>query len=502
MSFLRLWHWVDERLPLSTMFRLGTSEAMPGGSSFAYTLGSATLMVFLLQVVTGIWQLFYYVPTVDHAYDSLNYLRQDVSFGWLISGLHYWGGSAMVVLIGLHMLRVFIWGAYKRPREMTWLLGVVLLLITVGMSFTGIVLPWDQKGYWAGEVGTSMAATIPLIGNLLEGLLRGGHSVGQLTLSRFFVQHVAILPVLATLVVVLHLIAVRQFGSAGPWSETKHRSGDQFWPDQVFKDALVGTVLLLLLVALAAYVPPPLAGSADPLDASYRPKPEWNFLFLYEALKSFSGRFELLGTAGIPALIVLLFVLLPFLDRYKERKPSRRLFVMICGGVFVATLLGLTITGYYSQPGSGETPSTAMAPPVNSSATLSASARKGAGIFESMGCRACHKIDGTGGAVGPDLSNEALKGRSRDWLAAQIRNPKVHDPQSAMPSFRTLSTGQIDNLVDYLESLGSDKTAAKAVRKPNHPGIPPNRFFVGTAAVFGLILLISGLMWRTIVQRA
>ena len=148
-----IWRWLNDRWPLSALLRSGLEETIPGGSSFAYTLGSATLIVFLLQVVTGVWQLFYYVPTVDHAYDSLNYLRDDVPFGWLIHGLHYWGASAMVVLVGLHLVRVFLWGAYKRPRELTWLLGVVLLILTAGMSFSGAPLPWDERGYWAAEVG-------------------------------------------------------------------------------------------------------------------------------------------------------------------------------------------------------------------------------------------------------------------------------------------------------------------------------------------------------------
>ena len=460
----RAWQWLNDRLPVSAIVRFGLKEDMPGGSSFAYTLGSATLLVFLVQVVTGVWQMFYYVPTVDHAYDSLNYLRQNVPFGWLIHGLHYWGGSAMVILVGLHMMRVFIWGAYKRPREMTWLLGVTLLLLTAGLSFTGAPLPWDEQGYWAAEVGTSIAGTLPIIGSAIKRLLRGGESMGQLTLSRFFVQHVAILPGILLIGVVLHLIALRQFGSAGAWGAGKRKRIGQFWPDQVFKDALVGTLLLLVLIALSAYVPPPLSGPADPVDASYTPRPEWDFLFLYQALKFFPGRFEVIGTVGIPVAIVVLLVLLPFLDRRPERHPARRPVAMACGLLGVIGILALTAAGYASKTGRAQT---ATAQPVASMASLSSSARQGAALVRSLGCTGCHRIHGTGGTLGPDLSNEVLRKRTRDWLATQIQDPKSHDPNGLMPAFPTLSSAQINDLVDYLLSLGVHGTT------PSTQGVTP-----------------------------
>jgi len=220
----KIWRWINERIPLKIMLQVGLDEKIPGGASFFYTLGSATLFVFALQVVTGIWQLFYYVPTVDHAYNSLNYLRIFVPYGWLIHGLHYWGANAMVVLVALHMIRVFVWGAYKKPREITWLIGVFLLFLVIGMSFTGAALPWDERGYWAAEVGTSIAGTIPLIGSFLESLLRSGNFMGQLTLSRFFILHTAIIPGIAMIIIAAHLTAFRNFGSVGPWSNEKRKT--------------------------------------------------------------------------------------------------------------------------------------------------------------------------------------------------------------------------------------------------------------------------------------
>jgi len=277
----RILRWIDERIPLTAMVRGALYEEIPGGSRYAYALGSAILFVFVLQMITGVAQLFYYVPSVDHAYDSVNYLRTEVPFGWLIHNLHFWGANAMIVLVGLHIARVFIYGAYKAPRELTWLAGVVLLLVTAGLVFTGAPLPWDEPGYWAAEVGTTIAGTVPLVGNAVKRLLRGGDVMGPLALSRMFVLHVAILPAILLGFLAILLVAFRAFGSVGPWEESKRKSAGEFWPDQAFRDTVVAVFLLLLLVSLCVYAPPPVSGPADPLDTSYIPKPEWNFLFLY-----------------------------------------------------------------------------------------------------------------------------------------------------------------------------------------------------------------------------
>jgi len=449
----RILRWVDERFPLTAMIRGALDEEIPGGSRYAYALGSAILFVFVLQMITGVWQLFYYVPSVDHAYDSVNFLRTEVPFGWLIHSLHYWGANAMIVLVGLHIARVFIYGAYKAPRELTWLAGVVLLLVTAGLVFTGAPLPWDEPGYWAAEVGTSIAGTVPLVGNAVKRLLRGGDVMGPLALSRMFVLHVAILPAILLGFLAIHLVAFRAFGSVGPWEESKRNSTGEFWPDQAFKDTVVAVFLLLLLVFLCVYAPPPVAGPADPLDTSYIPKPEWNFLFLYETLKFLPGRLEPLGTMGIPLAGILILVLLPFLDRSPERNPLRRRFAMAGGVAWVGFIVTFTVIGYLSHPGG--VGGTTGPPPSGSSASLSPSAREGSRLFGSLGCNGCHSINGKGGAVGPDLSDEPRRGHSRAWLAAQIVNPKSHNPNTIMPPYPTLGDTQLNQIVDYLSSLGA-----------------------------------------------
>src|SRR5664280_205203 len=371
----RLRQWAEERWPLSAVVRWSSVEEIPGGAKFAYVLGSATLVLFAVLVITGVWQLLYYVPTVDHSYDSVMYLRLQVPFGWLVHGLHYWAAQAFIVVMGLHVVRVFIWAAYKKPRELTWVLGVVLLLLGAAFIFTGAILPWDALGYWAGVVGTNMAGTVPLIGNFLKLLMRGGDAMGQMTLSRAFAVHVAILPALTFFFIVAHIVAFRQFGSVGPWKPKKPEKTGSFWPDQTFKDLLVVAVIMMALVCLSAFVRAPISGPADPLDNSYTPKPEWNFLFLYEALKAFKGSWEWMGTVVIPALLVLLLFAVPFIDRNEKRNPFRRPVAMLSGFMFVAVILALTFIGHYSHSGANAPASSATASaPTNQVAAPAASA--------------------------------------------------------------------------------------------------------------------------------
>lgn len=474
-----LWRWINERWPLQGLIRVTLEEEIVGGSRYAYTLGSAVLIVFLIQAVSGLLQMFFYVPTVDHAYDSVSYLRTQVAFGWLIHGLHYWGANAMVVLVTLHMARVFIWGAYKRPRELTWLMGVTLLLTTMAFSFTGGPLHWDQRGYWAGEVGTSIAGTAPVVGNLMKRLLRGGEEMGQLALSRLFAAHVMLLPAALLALFGIHITAMRRFGSVGPWEESKRQGTGPFWPDQMYKDTVTGTLVVLLLIGLAAFLPPSYSGKADPLDTAYVPKAEWNFLFLYEALKYFQGPLEAVGTVGVPAVLVTLLMLLPFIDRNPVRDPFRRPIAMLCGLLFAGGIITLSVIGYLS-PGFAQTPllpsdkaaaeTTGEAPSVPDD-----SIRRGEQVFRTSGCSGCHAVAGEGGTIGPELSAATLAGRDRQWLAAQIRTPKSHNPDSVMPAYTGLSGQEVEDLVSYLLSLGRGgdtvrpKAKAREVEKAAAP---------------------------------
>ena len=452
--FSRFVRWIDERWPLTPFIRLTLDEEMSGGSSYAYVFGSAALILFLLQVLTGIWQLFYYVPTLGQGYNSLSYLRTEVLFGWLIHGFHSWGANVMVVCVLLHLSQVYIWGGYKQPHELQWVTGVILFLLTMAMSLTGGALPWDKRSYWLVEVASSAAGTVPVIGELVKRIMLEGGIIGQLTLSRFFILHAALVPGALFALVAIHLVALRKVGNAGPWDEKKHAMKGPFWPDQVFKDGIAAGLIILLLVALSALVPPSFAGMADPLDASYIPKPEWNFLFLYQALKFFPGRLDVIATVGIPLFGTLVLLLLPFVDHDPERRPVRRPIAMAVWVVAVAMFIGLTLAGAYSRPEEIEAQQTTTSPPAAAApAVPSAGEKAGGDLFRSQGCAVCHRIGSTGGTIGPDLSGEGVKGRSRQWLSDQLRNPKAHNPSSAMPPFTALNQEQVGQLVDYLQGL-------------------------------------------------
>lgn len=493
--FSRVLRWINERWPLTPLTRLALEEDMTGGSSFAYVFGSAALILFLLQVVTGIWQLFYYVPTLAQGYNSLNYLRTEVPLGWLIHGLHYWGANAMVICVLLHMSQVFIWGAYKRPHELQWVTGVFLFLLTMVMSLTGGALPWDKRSYWLIEVAASAAGSMPLVGDWIKHLMLAGGVIGQLTLSRFFILHAALVSGALFALAAVHLVALRKVGNAGPWDEKKRMLTGPFWPDQVFKDGLAASVVIFILVALSVIFPPPYAGMADPLDASYIPKPEWNFLFFYEALKFFPGHLEIIATAGIPLVGTLLLLLIPFFDRDAERRPRRRPLAMAGWVIAVAGFVTLTLAGAMSQPeglgtgqSSGQKPA-AQTPAAPKSAPLSASEKAGGDLFQSQGCMACHRIGQTGGTIGPDLSGEGVKGRSREWLTEQLKNPKAHNPSSIMPAQAVLSPDKIGQLIDFL--LAQKAVSASPGSAPSLPA-QPTATSVGPHGASGAAVTIIG----------
>src|SRR6266571_2258012 len=209
----RLYAWLDSRLKLEPVKETLLDEPIPGGASWIYVFGSATLFVFFLQAITGMFLAVYYAPTPDHAYDSIRYIETQVLFGPFVRGLHHWGASAMVVAIGLHMLQVFLYGAYKPPRELMWMVGVLLLLLTMGFAFTGYLLPWDQNAYWATQVGINMVGSVPFVGTFLVKVMRGGDTLGALTLSRFFAVHILFLPAAIMVLIALHMFILRRVGT-------------------------------------------------------------------------------------------------------------------------------------------------------------------------------------------------------------------------------------------------------------------------------------------------
>ncbi|MEP6960066.1 MAG: cytochrome b N-terminal domain-containing protein, partial [Nitrospirota bacterium] len=416
-----IYAWLDRRVKLQSVTQTLLEEPIPGGASWLYVFGSATLFLFGLQALTGMFLAVYYVPSPDAAYDTVQYIQHEVSFGWFVRGLHHWGASAVMVAVGLHLLQVYLYGAYKPPREPMWIVGVVLLLLIMGFGFTGYLLPWDQNAYWATQVGTNMVASVPLVGDLLVRLLRGGTTLGALTLSRFFALHVLFFPALIMSGIALHLFILRRVGPAGPWSEEQARqSCEPFYPRQVFMDAVVTAAVFVLLCVLAFTIEFPLADRADPADHTFTPVPEWYFLFFYQLLKYVSGPLEPLATWVLPGLFILGLLLWPFVDRNPERRPRSRPIALASGGAFllvVFALLGISLKNLYAIP------------------KTDPSVARGQALFAQQHCAACHRIHGEGGKVGPDLSYVADQRPDRQWHVRHFRDPQSVSPGSIMPPF-------------------------------------------------------------------
>ena len=441
----KVYAYLDERIRISSMMSFLLDEPIPGGSRWAYIPGSMVFFVLILQFVTGMMLAFYYGGTPDHAWDSVNYIDHltynGVGVGRLIRGIHYWGSSIMVIAVGIHLLQVFLWGAYKRPREIMWLVGVVLLALTLIASFSGYLLPWDERAYWGTIVGTNMIGLVPFVGEAIKAAIRGGIGLGALTLSHFFTLHTMILPTLFILFVMLHMVIFRRVGPAGPFSGTPEKlevTKDTFYPRQVLMDAFGMLGIFIFILALALLRPPGLESVANPSNAAYSPTPAWYFDWIFELLKLI--RPEIVGVVGLPVLIAIVLVFLPFLDKKPVRSPFRRPFAVLSTLFVLTAMLVLSLmaeNGYKKLVD------------VDRAAML-----RGQTVFHSAGCMGCHTLFGKGGKIGPDLSEEGLVGHSEHWLKVQFVNSKAHFPDSIMPDFTFLTLQQQHDLAMYISSLG------------------------------------------------
>jgi ubiquinol-cytochrome c reductase cytochrome b subunit len=459
--------WLDRRLDLAGVRRALLDRDVPDRLTWWHTLGSAALTVFAVQTATGVVLATFYAPAPDHAYESIRYLQQDVASGSLVRAIHHWGSSAMVVLVLAHLVRVYAMGAYKYPREPNWVAGVGLFLIVMGFGFTGYLLPWDQRAYWATQVGTSIAGTVPLIGGVLAKLLRGSAQLGAATLTRFYAFHVLWLPLSLGALVLLHLAMVVRQGiaprtgglEAGAPARTSDaaypayyeqayaatkRAGVKFWPDIIGKDAIVslGVVVSLMLLALAFGAP--LEAPADPSDASYVPRPEWYFLPFFQLLKLFPGSMESTIAVGVPLVLVLALLGLPFFDRRSQRSLRHRpaalaALVVLLGGS--ALLLGASLRGV--QP--------SVAP--ETGRLLSSSERAGRALFQRQ-CSSCHRVAGKGGDEGPELTDIG-RHHSLGWMHSYLENPTRFHPDSKMAAFGppVLTHQEIEEVARYLSTL-------------------------------------------------
>jgi ubiquinol-cytochrome c reductase cytochrome b subunit len=445
-------------------------EPLPGGSRWAAAFGSLLLFTFLLQAVTGILLAMSYAPAVKTAWPSVKFIQEQLPLGWYIRALHHWGASVMIILALFHLIQVYVWGAYKRPRELTWMVGVLLLICLVGLAFTGYLLPWDEKAYWATRVGLGIVGTVPWVGDSLRAILQGGPDLGNLTLTRFFTWHGFILPVCLCLLAVVHVYLFRLQGVTPPWwrsPEQLEAQAEPFWPGQVLKDALLALLLLVGLGVWCLYYPAPLGAEADPAKA-FEARPEWYFMFLFRLLRYFEGPYEVVGTFVLPTAFGVVLFLWPLLDRNPRRDPRRRPLAIALLLLATAGLLGSTI---YAIATDVQLPEPTMA------AALEPGALPPAGPIQALqvvrvyrdNCSACHGEDGGGSPVRaamptiPDF-------RSMAWQTAKTDLEIVHQIQDGkepvMPPFRgKLSQKQILGLAIYLRAFAVS-TAAEAP----HPG--------------------------------
>jgi ubiquinol-cytochrome c reductase cytochrome b subunit len=427
--------WLDDRTNFRTARKHLLDEPLPPGTGWWFVTGSILLFLLSVQLLTGIVLSMYYVPSTESAYDSVRFIMNQLAFGSLLRGLHFFGASFIVVAAVVHTLRVVVFGSYKKPREVTWVTGVLLLLIILAFALTGYLLPWDQRAYWATTVTINIARSTPVVGEYVAGVMRGGANLGALTLLRWYAVHVFLLPAGLIAFTVAHIYLMRRHGISGP---TKPVEGEwtPFYPLHALKDTIVIAIVFAALMTFAIQVRAPLDAIADPSDASYIPRPEWYFLSLFQLLKYFPGKLEPIATMVIPGLVVMGLLLLPFLDTRDERRPSRRWFVMtaFCGGLFVIAVL--------TSLGLRDTPKTAD---INQWAPLSVA---GYQFAHDDRCIACHK---EGGAANP--IDETIMRRDPEWIVGHVRDPEMIAPGLRPTPQGAMTEGQALSVVAYMKRL-------------------------------------------------
>lgn len=471
MRFLKTaWEWFDARTDASKVIGPIIKHPVPPRTGWMYVFGSATLFAFLIQVFTGIALATAYVSSAGQAYDSLKWITDQAFLGRLLRGMHYFGASAMVLLLGIHMIRTFLTGSYKFPRELNWVVGVLLLGLTILMGFTGQLLRWDQNGVWSTIVAAEQAGRVPWIGPWLSRLLMGGQTVGGATLSRFFAYHVFFIPALIFGMVGLHLVLVLRHGiSEKPrashpvdpktyraWYEDMlHREGVPFWPDAAWRDAIFGVFVIACVVLLAWFIgPPQLTTPPDPTIIEAYPRPDWYLLWYFAVLAQLPHGTEDIVIIGAPLLAGVCLLILPLVFNKGQRAPSRRPWAVASIVVIVSAVGVLWMQGVRA-PWSPDFNNKPLPAAVVHAA--SAQITNGADLFHTKGCEDCHSIAGFGGHRGPDLSTVA------DRLSRQQITLRILNGAENMPAFASsLKPEEMNAIVAFLESRRMNNANASA----------------------------------------
>jgi ubiquinol-cytochrome c reductase cytochrome b subunit len=470
-TLLAVGDWFDARLRLRAtllpMMRHPIPREVAGPMGWWYVFGSASLTMLVIQILTGFGLALVYVPSADKAYDSLLYMDYQQTLGWFLRALHYYAGSGMVVLVLAHMTQVFLHGAYKYPRELTWVLGVFLLLGTLGMFFTGQILRWDPDAYWGLAVGGSMAGRVPLAGPWVVRMLLGGPVIGADSLSRFFALHVFVIPSALLVFLAVHLWLVLKCGVSAPpvpgevvdpktydedYEKRLTSGGVPFLGDAMLKDALFSSLAVIVVLIVAAVLGP--KGPTMPPDPTLpgaNPRPEWPFLWLFALLSLSPAGAETFIILVFPLILIGVLFLVPFVSNRGERAPSRRP-VAVLAVIVIFTALGVLTYQGITSPWSPKMTAWSGDPIPESLVQNSTPLRlQGAALFQNKNCRNCHALLGTGGQRGPDLTAVGTR-LTRGQLIDQISNGTPGGGN--MPAYgKQISPAEMTALVEFLENL-------------------------------------------------
>jgi ubiquinol-cytochrome c reductase cytochrome b subunit len=457
--------WLDQRLKLGETIRETAEHPVPRETaSWFYVFGSAALTCFILQIVTGILLALIYVPSAGEAWNSLQILNHDISLGWFIRGLHGWGSNFMVAIVLIHMVQVFLFGAYKFPRELTWMIGVFLLLMTLAMAFSGQVLRFDQDAYWGLGIGASIASRVPIVGPWAVNLMLGGPIIAGATLSRFFAVHVFLVPGLLIAFVGVHLLMVLKLGVnewpmpgrivrratyVAEYHEMTHKAGVPFVPNAIWKDIFFSGFILLSIAACAVFLGPfGPSGQPDPTIIQTAPRPDFFFLWLYAVLSFLPPSAETPLLMIGPAIGIVVLLLLPFFAGEGEKSWKRRPIAVLTILLTAVMLGSLTQLGLHT-PWSPVMDAWSSVPiPSDYLKGRTALERRGALVFQAKQCHNCHSLDDMGGKRGPALDKVALR-LTQDQLIRQVIQGGGN-----MPAYgKNLSPPETTALVAFLETL-------------------------------------------------
>src|SRR5213594_2781927 len=461
----RIGEWFDRRLQLAAPIREAAEHPVPrNAASWFYVFGSAALTVFLLQLATGILLALIYVPSAAEAWNSLHALNHDVTLGWFIRALHGWGSNFMVAIVLIHMAQVFLFGAYNFPRELTWVVGIFLLLMTMGMAFTGQVLRFDQDAYWGLGIGASIASRVPILGPAIVKLMLGGPIIAGATLSRFFALHVFVIPGLLIAFVGLHVLMVLKLGInewpmpgrivkratyESEYHELTKKDGIPFVPDAVWKDMFFAAFILLAVMACAVYFGPfGPTGRPDPTIIQTVPKPDYFFLWLYALLSLLPPSLETPAVLIGPVVVIIGLLLLPFLSGEGE-KSWRRRPIAVLSVLLIAIALGTFTRMAEFAPWSPHMNAWSGDPvPERMLHGTTALERQGALVFQVKQCRNCHALGGSGGERGPALDTVAVRLTEDQFIRQVIQGG------GNMPTYgKNLSPPETTALVAFLQTL-------------------------------------------------